>query len=113
MTIGERIAKIRKERNLSQEYVAEQLGISCQAVSKWEQDLTAPDTNNLIALSAFLDVSVAYLACGKEEPPPGPRSKPRAPFPPPPLSARFWSGAVFFLWCWACLPSGLSASSAC
>lgn len=64
MTIGERIAKSRKDKNFTQEYVAEQLGVSRQAVSKWENDLTSPDTYNLIKLAQLLDVSVEYIACG-------------------------------------------------
>ncbi len=65
MTIGERITKCRKERNLSQEYIADSLGISRQAVSKWEQDLSSPDTHNLIALCRLLGVSVEYLVSGQ------------------------------------------------
>ena len=66
MTLGERIAKCRKQKNLSQEYIAERLEVSRQAVSKWENDLSAPDTYNLIALAKLFDVSVEYLACGEE-----------------------------------------------
>ena len=66
MTLGERIAKCRKDSNLSQEYVAERLDVSRQAVSKWENDVNAPDTYNLIALAELFNVSVEYLACGKE-----------------------------------------------
>ena len=65
MTIGSRIAKCRKEKNLSQEYIAEMLEVSRQAVSKWECDITEPDTGNLIALSNLLGVSVEYLAKGE------------------------------------------------
>ena len=65
MTIGQRIAKCRKEKNLSQEYIAEMLEVSRQAVSKWECDLTEPDTGNLIALSNLFGVSVEYLAKGE------------------------------------------------
>ena len=65
MTIGSRIAKCRKEKNLSQEYLAEMLEVSRQAVSKWECDITEPDTGNLIALSNLLGVSVEYLAKGE------------------------------------------------
>ena len=67
MTVGKRIAKCRKDKNLSQEYVAEQLGVSRQAVSKWENDLSAPDTYNLIALAKLFNVSVEYIACGNGE----------------------------------------------
>ena len=69
MTIGQRISELRKERSYSQEYVAEQLNVSRQAVSKWETDLSVPDTNNLIALSQLFAVSVEYLATGKQSEP--------------------------------------------
>ncbi len=65
MTIGNRISELRKKHNYTQEYVAEQLDVSRQAVSKWEQDQTSPDTNNLIALAQLFGVSVEYLATGK------------------------------------------------
>ena len=68
MTIGERIAKCRREKNLSQEYIAELLGVSRQAVSKWETNQTEPDTGNLIGLARIFGVSVEYLANGEEEP---------------------------------------------
>ncbi|MDD3227637.1 MAG: helix-turn-helix transcriptional regulator [Oscillospiraceae bacterium] len=70
MSIGKRIAKQRKQKNFSQEYIAEKLDVSRQAVSKWEQDLTNPDTGNLIKLAELFDVSVEYLATGKTEEPP-------------------------------------------
>lgn len=66
MTIGQRISKCRKDKNLSQEYIAELMEVSRQAVSKWENDLTEPDTANLIKLSKIFDVSVEYLANGEE-----------------------------------------------
>lgn len=69
MTVGQRIAKCRKEKNLSQEYIAEQLDVSRQAVSKWENDLTEPDTGNLIQLAKVFGVSVEYLANGEEATP--------------------------------------------
>ncbi len=69
MSIGERIAKCRKEKNLSQEYVAELLDVSRQAVSKWENDQSEPDTGNLIQLARVFGVSVEYLANGEEEAP--------------------------------------------
>ena len=67
MTIGERIAELRKDRGYSQEYVAEKLDVSRQAVSKWECDASAPDTYNLIALAELFGVSVEYIAVGKKE----------------------------------------------
>ncbi len=67
MTIGSRIAALRRERGYAQEYLAERLGVSRQAVSKWETDQTSPDTQNLIALAELLGTSVEYLAMGKRE----------------------------------------------
>ena len=68
MTIGSRISKCRKAKNFSQEYLAEILGVSRQAVSKWETDQTEPDTNNLIGLARVFGVSVEYLANGEDAP---------------------------------------------
>lgn len=67
MSIGQRISKLRKDNGFSQEYVAEKLDVSRQAVSKWETDSSAPDTYNLIALAELFDVSVEYIAIGKQE----------------------------------------------
>lgn len=69
MSIGSRITALRKEHGFSQEYIAQELGVSRQAVSKWEQDLSSPDTNNLIALAGLFRVSVEYLAVGSAPPP--------------------------------------------
>ena len=66
MTLGERIAKLRNECGYSQEYIAEQLEVSRQAVSKWEKDLSSPDTENLIKLAEVLNTSVQFLATGKD-----------------------------------------------
>lgn len=67
MTAGQRIQKCRKAKKLSQEYVATVLGVSRQAVSKWENDLSVPDTLNYINLAKIFGVSVEYLALGTEE----------------------------------------------
>ncbi len=66
MTVGKRIRNLRRERNLTQEYLAQELNVSRQAVSKWENGQSTPDTNNLIALAGLFQVSVGYLATGKE-----------------------------------------------
>lgn len=67
MTLGERISDLRKQKNYSQEYIAQELDISRQAVYKWEKDLSSPDTAHLIKLADILGVSVEYLATGKAE----------------------------------------------
>lgn len=48
MTLGEKIQKHRKEKSMSQEELAALLGVSRQAVSKWELNDTIPDTENVI-----------------------------------------------------------------
>lgn len=82
MTIGKRISGLRKERGFSQEYVAGQVDVSRQAVSKWESDQTAPDTNNLIRLAELFGVSVEYLATGKQPEPPAAPPEPNPPAAP-------------------------------
>lgn len=73
MSIGERIIELRNARNISQAQLASLLDISRQAVSKWENDLSAPDTLNLIRLADILSTDVEYLATGNhttiKEPP--------------------------------------------
>lgn len=66
MSIGERISDLRKAKNISQEQLARYLGVSRQAVSKWENDLSSPDTLNLIKLADLLETEVAYLATGQK-----------------------------------------------
>ena len=66
MSIGERILTLRQEKGISQQDLAQALGISRQAISKWENDQTSPDTINLIRLCDILDTEVEYLATGKK-----------------------------------------------
>lgn len=63
MTIetANKLLKLRKEHNLSQEELAEKLGISRQAVSKWERAEASPDTDNLILLARLYNVSLDEL----------------------------------------------------
>ena len=70
MTLGQRISRYRKELHISQEELGARLGVSRQAVSKWETDLSAPDMNNLLALAREFGVSVAELTETPEEPVP-------------------------------------------
>ncbi len=81
MTLANRISRLRKEKKLSQEFVADTLNVSRQAVSKWENGLSSPDTENLIALAKLLEVDVDYLATGQlaEDV----TSDPVEPLPPP------------------------------
>lgn len=61
MSLGEKMKELRTLNKISQEYIAEQLGISRQSVSKWETGLSFPSTENLIALAKIFQVSVEEL----------------------------------------------------
>ena len=65
MTMGSRIVALRKELCLSQEDMADKIGVTRQSVSKWETDVSAPDGYNLIALAEVLNTSVEYIVTGK------------------------------------------------
>ncbi len=69
MTIGKRIAARRREKGLKQDDLAQMLGVSPQAVSKWENDQTCPDISLLPKLAEILGVSVDELLSGKKEQP--------------------------------------------
>lgn len=66
MSIGERITELRKEQNLSQGQLARALDVSRQAVSKWENDLSSPDSLKLIKLADLLDTDIEYLTTGRK-----------------------------------------------
>ncbi len=68
MTLGRRIAQLRKEKELKQDDLAQMLDVSAQAVSKWENDQTCPDISLLPRLASILDVTVDELLSGKAEP---------------------------------------------
>lgn len=61
MTLGKRIAELRKNKNITQESLAEMMDVSPQAVSKWENDISCPDINSLPRLSEVLDCSLDFL----------------------------------------------------
>lgn len=61
LTIGEKIKSLRKERNISQEVLANYLGVSYQAVSKWENGNTMPDVSMIPAIASFFSVSTDEL----------------------------------------------------
>ncbi|MBD5153481.1 MAG: helix-turn-helix transcriptional regulator [Oscillibacter sp.] len=60
-SLGEVLRKYRTERNMTQEFVAESLGVSRQAVSKWEKGISDPSTSNLLALAKLYGVSAEEL----------------------------------------------------
>lgn len=83
--LSEKIYTLRRRNGLSQEQLAEKLGVSRQAVSKWEGGLSTPELDKLMALSQCFGVSLDELTGNQsappptktqEGPPPNPRSKP-------------------------------------
>ena len=66
MTLGQRIQELRKQRGMSQEALGDALGVSRQAVSKWEGDYGIPELDTLIAMSRLFEVTVGQLL-GVEE----------------------------------------------
>ena len=62
MSLAENIKALREENNLTQDQVAEALGVSFQAVSAWERNEYKPDTDKLIKLAELFDVSISAIA---------------------------------------------------
>ncbi len=67
MRFEEKIVELRKQKGLSQEELAEQLGVSRQAVSRWELGQTLPDIPNLLQLCELFGVSADYLVKDEEQ----------------------------------------------
>jgi transcriptional regulator with XRE-family HTH domain len=63
--IANRLVELRRSKGLSQEELAEKIGISRQAVSKWERAESSPDTDNLIQLAKLYDLTLDELLFGK------------------------------------------------
>ena len=61
MNIGQKIKELRQENNLTQEELAEQLGVSPQAISRWENSTTYPDITLLPIIANMFDVTIDYL----------------------------------------------------
>ena len=64
--IGKFISEMRKAKNLTQEELAEKLGVSNKSISRWENGITMPDISMLITLSEALDVEVSELLNGRK-----------------------------------------------
>lgn len=99
MTTGQKIQALRKGRGLTQEQLAARLGVSRQAVSRWELDETLPDTQNLLPLKEALGVSIDTLLdstrgleepATQEGPAPAAASSPARPSLGALLKRRFW-----------------------
>lgn len=68
MSFSENLKQIRKEKNISQEELAEILDVSRQAVSKWEQGIGYPEMEKILLLSQKLNISLDYLMLGEAVP---------------------------------------------
>ena len=66
MNIADRIQSLRKTKGLSQEQLAEKIGVSRQSVSKWESEQSLPDIDRIILISEFFEVTTDYLLKGIE-----------------------------------------------
>lgn len=67
MTLGDKLAKLRRDANYTQEQLADALGVSRQSVSKWESDLAFPETDKLIKLCQMFNCSSDYLLLDGDE----------------------------------------------
>lgn len=67
MTFAEKLKSIRKQAGMSQEQLAEKLGVSRQAVTKWETDAGIPDIENLMVISVLFDISIDELLSNERE----------------------------------------------
>ncbi len=68
-TLGALIARTRKEKGMTQLELAEKMGVTDKAVSKWERDLSCPDVSSLPTLAQVLGLSLEELMQGKSETP--------------------------------------------
>jgi len=61
MTLGEKLSRLRKELNYTQEQLADILGVTRQSISKWESDIAYPETDKLIKMGKLFECSMDYL----------------------------------------------------
>ena len=66
MNMADRIQYLRKQKGLSQEELADKIGVSRQAVSKWESEQSIPDVEKIITISEFFGVTTDYIIKGTE-----------------------------------------------
>ena len=67
MTIGDRLLKLRKERNLSQEDLANELDVSRQTISKWETNQSMPDFDKIVPLCEFFGITTDEFLTGSKD----------------------------------------------
>ena len=84
MDFSQRLQQLRKQAGLSQEGLAGLLGVTRQAVQKWEAGTARPDMDNLTALAQYFQVTLDYLVTGREEDP--------SPSPAPAVVHHYYTG---------------------
>ena len=93
LTLGEKLAKLRREHHYTQEQLAHLLGVSRQSVSKWESNLAYPETEKLLKLGALYQCSMDYLlkdeAAGEGAGAPGAEQDPAEGEAPPECYREF------------------------
>lgn len=67
MSLGQKLYELRKQKNLSQEEVAEKLNVTRQTISKWETDQSTPDFDKITPLCKLYDISADELLTGKKK----------------------------------------------
>lgn len=69
MNISDRIQSLRKAKGITQEQLADAVGVSRQAVSKWEAEQSVPDLERVVAMAEYFDVTTDYILRGIEPAP--------------------------------------------
>ena len=67
MNISDRVQNLRKTKGISQEELADKVGVSRQAVSKWESEQSMPDLDKVIIMSDYFGVTTDYILKGIEQ----------------------------------------------
>ena len=96
---GEKLANLRRSKGLSQEQLAEELGLTRQTISKWELDQSTPDIEYIAKLSTFFEVSTDYLIKGTDESTPKADSKAADSAYLQNEYASAVSGVIAYRWC--------------
>ena len=113
MTLGQRIQELRKQQNLSQEELGTRLGVSRQAVSRWEMDGAVPDVDKLIAMSKLFSVTLNDLL-GVEAPGGGTETLEAEQAAPQivitPVKSSRWNTLLSVLLCLCLLLTGFTAA---
>ena len=111
MTLGQRIQELRRQQNLSQEELGTRLGVSRQAVSRWEMDGAVPDVDKLIAMSKLFSVTLNDLL-GVEAPgadtPVEEKAAPQIVITP--VKSSRWNTLLSVLLCLCLLLTGFTAA---